>query len=191
MSPLRAVPSPAGQVVSFPDELERQRQRKQRRAQRQQFHAELARLSGTARVMPLEPVQDAEEGAEFSPEVQVLIWERAGGECELRGFRAIDCWGPLGFHHRKAKGSGGSRDGELGRASNGLLPCAAHHVNWIHAHPGAAGDLGLLLSKAPRIRPAQERVSFDGGLTWWYLTDDGGKVAAGPPPGGSALVAAA
>jgi hypothetical protein len=67
------------------------------------------------------------------------IQVRARGRCEAATAGAPGaCAGPMDGHHRLPRSKGG-RD----VPSNALWVCRRHH-DWIHQHPAAATELGLL-----------------------------------------------
>lgn len=82
---------------------------------------------------------------------------------ECQGRRAVAA------HHRRPRGSGGSRRPETNRAANGLAVCDADHA-WIESFREQAYRFGWLLkqhqipSEVPVLRRGQ----------WVLLDDDGG-----------------
>jgi 5-methylcytosine-specific restriction endonuclease McrA len=76
----------------------------------------------------------------FPPVVQKLIDARDGGLCQRCGSD-----GRMERHHRRAKGSGGSR-----ARSHTQCPCNALSLcwrchRWAHEHPARARDLGIVV----------------------------------------------
>lgn len=118
----------------------------------------------------------------FPPPVRELIVAASGGRCVLARWRepgVPDCWGPLEAHHRDSIGAGGTSLDWKHDAGNGLLLCAAHHVAWVHAHPGRARILGLIVGMGLHFKDVP--VSFDGGVTWWRLEPGTGARLAPEP----------
>lgn len=86
-------------------------------------------------------------------------------------------------HHRRNRGSGGSRNPAINLPSNLLLVCGTPTTlchGWIGNHPAEAMDLGFSVSTNGRIAPSAVRVKHAvHGLI--YLLDDGGWLPAGEP----------
>ncbi len=108
----------------------------------------------------------------FSWDVKHTIFERAEGRCEW-------CWlaAPDGdFHHRCARGMGGSLDEVLGRAGNGVLLHRGCH-NYLEANPDRARALGFRVDQG--IDPKTVPIRL---LTGWVLLDDLGGVVGTDDP---------
>lgn len=103
----------------------------------------------------------------FSRETKALIERRSGGRCERCG-ATLDVAGGT-VHHRRPRGSGGSREAALAVASNGLRLCGRCHDH-VERHRKAAYVFGWLVRdrSVPSERPVR---LWDG---WAYLQDDGG-----------------
>ena len=102
----------------------------------------------------------------FSDEVKHLIYERGDGRCDW-------CWlkAPDGdFHHRCARGMGGSDDEALGETSNGCLLHRGCHT-YLEDHPDKARAWGFRVDSGvdPKTVPIRLYVG-------WVLLDDLGGV---------------
>ena len=186
---LRAVPAPAGDVISLTDRIAARDARRARLDERRRDQFELAAVAGTLPDYPdgAPPQPDPDLDPEFPPAVRILVaarFDRPRGGCDLWASGTGDCWGPLGVHHVEPKGSGGTRRPGLAVASNGALLCAVHH-GWVHHNAVRAGAWGLLRSKLGASRLAAGVMSVDGGRTW-VKVDNAGKFRVIPPPGGDA-----
>jgi len=108
----------------------------------------------------------------FSPAVRRLVFNRAGGCCEVCG-REITDGVPRSLHHRRPRGMGGSKRPETNGAANALLVdgdgVAGCH-GWIESHRTEALELGLLVPQG-RI-PADVPVTLLAGVV---LLDDYGN----------------
>ena len=98
----------------------------------------------------------------FSPLVRKVITERAAyspGDvaiCEVQ----VDCLGSLAVqhHHRRPRGSGGSRRPETNGAANGLAVCGPCHL-WIETNRKEALAAGWLVPqhRTPSEIPVRRR----------------------------------
>lgn len=102
----------------------------------------------------------------FSESVRALVDYRSGGYCEVC---SVPCSGAGQYHHRRARGMGGSRDPRSGSASNCLFLCLPDH-EWVERFGrDVARDKGWLVRQG--VDPAQVPVwRFD---RWVLLTDTG------------------
>lgn len=117
---------------------------------------------------------------EFSPAVVRRAWARDGEACFLcrRPLRWHERGIGWSMHHRRPRGSGGTR--RLMTCANGLILCGHATTpggchRWVESHRETATLWGLLISLnavGPEFDPANVRVQRDDG-TWWLLTDDG------------------
>ena len=101
--------------------------------------------------------------AEFTPEVIAVIDGRSMGVCEVCGNARI-----AEHHHRRPRGSGGTRRADAALASNGLGVCRTCH-RLIHANGNLANVMGWLVRQ--NTHPAAESVVIRG--IRMYLDDDG------------------
>ena len=76
--------------------------------------------------------------AEITEATREVIAQRDMGCVGARLIDGVPCWGPLDPHHILRRSQGGSNDPE-----NLVTLCRAHH-DWVHGHPDASVDLGLL-----------------------------------------------
>lgn len=104
----------------------------------------------------------------FSETVKARVMARSGGYCELCG---TGCEEVGEYHHRRNRGSGGSRDPRVGQASNCQLLCPPCH-SWVTSNTSEARDVGAYVSKFG-IPPAEVPVLRYG---QWVLLDDQGGV---------------
>lgn len=132
------------------------------------------RKAALATVTPLPQRRRKDTGPDKA--TRKLLWERAGGRCEL-------CWLSVGLvpHHRKPRGIGGTVDPAINRLSNLLLLCPACHLGTkgVERERLRAYDLGHLVYRNhdPRTTPvlllAHGRVLLD---------DEGGYEPCPPSP---------
>jgi hypothetical protein len=101
----------------------------------------------------------------FPPKVRELIARRADGNCEVCGAPAQ----VTQQHHRRPRGSGGSKAPDTNLASNGLSVHPGCH-NWIEGHREEALHFGYLVRQGHN--PAEVPVWI--GWRWVYLTENGG-----------------
>ncbi len=108
----------------------------------------------------------------FSKQVRDRILERSQGQCEICGLAA-----PEQIHHRRPRGSGGSKAADTNRAANGLAICSSCHAI-VESRREFALDRGWLVRQG--YSPVNVPVVFHG--SWALLTDDGGvfRPPAGP-----------
>lgn len=105
----------------------------------------------------------------FSDEVHAILDGRSMGRCEVCvGGRVVE------HHHRRPRGSGGSKDRETNLPSNGLALCGPCH-RMIESHRTVALLLGWLLPQG--VDPAARRVMYRG--EWAVLSTDGGVTYLG------------
>lgn len=99
----------------------------------------------------------------FSDEVRAIGGSRSGGLCEICGAGRV-----TEHHHRRPRGSGGTRRTETNQASNLLATCNACH-RMIESNRTVARLLGWLVpqGKVPALTPVMYRGE------WCYLNDDG------------------
>lgn len=105
----------------------------------------------------------------FTPAVHDLINERSSGVCEKCG----NDWADPQHHHRRPRGSGGSRRESTNTASNGLALCERCHSG-VESNRNQALIHGWLVNQNgdPRLVPVLTRHG------WVRLTDAGGIEAA-------------
>lgn len=99
----------------------------------------------------------------FAPATCDVIDSRSGGWCEACNTRQA-----VERHHRRPRGSGGSKRADTNTAANCLHLCGVCH-RLIESHRALAYLLGWLLSQ--NQSPDQQRVMYRG--DWALLTDDG------------------
>ena len=107
----------------------------------------------------------------FPKPVRDLIVARSQGMCEICGFAV-----PEQIHHRRPRGSGGTRRPETNEAANGLAACSACHA-LVESRRTFALDRGWLVP--PNHAPDHVPVVYQG--NWALLTDDGAVFR--PPQG--------
>lgn len=81
-------------------------------------------------------------------------------------------------HHRKPRGTGGTRDTAIGRISNGIVLCGSGTTGchgWVESHRAEASDAGLLMSRLGSDDPVNVPVRRADG-SWWWLTAWGSAV---------------
>ena len=108
----------------------------------------------------------------FSDVVKARVMARSGGMCE---HCEVFCADTGEYHHRRNRGSGGSRDPRVGQASNCAFLCPPCH-RWVTANTLAAKELGLYVSKFG-TPPAEVPVWRRGQRV--LLDDEGGITPAG------------
>ncbi|QRY51819.1 hypothetical protein [Mycolicibacterium septicum] len=103
----------------------------------------------------------------FSPKTRQLINERADFVCELCGAAPVEQ-----HHHRRARGSGGSKDPMTNTPANAFAICAADHAR-IESYRTEALDKGWLVrqGKNPSEIPILYRgryalLSVDGSIEY-------------------------
>lgn len=86
--------------------------------------------------------------AEFTAEAMRLMRERSGGLCEVQWPSVCKGSGSaLVGHHRRPRGSGGTKR-ELSRlAANGLMACTWCHDFLEHGERGQARELGFIVDQ--------------------------------------------
>ncbi|MGE2733807.1 HNH endonuclease [Mycolicibacterium vaccae] len=111
---------------------------------------------------------------DFPPPVVEIVDERAGGRCERCGEIASD----LQNHHRRPRGSGGSRRPDTNVASNAGRLCGLCHRT-VESYRAKAYDEGWLVrqSQSPMATPVLYRGR-------WVLLDDLGDTYRIPTPTG-------
>lgn len=107
----------------------------------------------------------------FTPLVRLKIQERSGGLCERCGKNPVEQ-----HHHRRPRGSGGSRRPETNKAANALGLCMYCHAD-IEDHRSQALKYGWLV---PQHRIPSEVPVLRRGL--WAMLDDHGDYVSIPEP---------
>jgi len=104
--------------------------------------------------------------AGFSPQVRAMVEEREGGRCARCGRPGNQA------HHRRPRGSGGSRRPSTNGVANGLWLCPDCH-RFIEANRTIALELGWLIAQEDTEcpEPADAPLVYRG--VWMYLTNDG------------------
>jgi hypothetical protein len=100
---------------------------------------------------------------EFTPQAHAALDTRSMGLCEVCGGGTV-----TEHHHRRPRGSGGTKRPETSTASNGLAVCHDCH-RLIESHRALALLLGWLVPQMGD--PAQSPVLRRG--VWVLLADDG------------------
>ena len=108
----------------------------------------------------------------FSEVVKARVMARSGGYCEICH---CDCSELGAFHHRRPRGSGGSRDPRSGGAANCLLLCPADHDRIERLERAEARDRGWIVRQGQD--PAEVPVWRN--RRWVLLDDEGGITPAG------------
>jgi len=106
----------------------------------------------------------------ISDEVKRIVWDRAGGRCEMCGAAASD----LQYHDRRSRQH--SSCGDPDSASNSLLLCLIDHHR-VESHRINAHEHGQLLRAGQS--PDAEPVLYRG---MWMLLDDYGFTYRIPQP---------
>lgn len=104
----------------------------------------------------------------FSPKTRRTVLDRSGGICELCGVRPVDQ-----LHHRRPRGSGGSKRDDTNTPANCFAICEPDHRH-LESHRTEALDNGWLVRQGrdPEHVPLLYRrthfviLSADGGLTY-------------------------
>ena len=109
----------------------------------------------------------ASKGA-FSPKTKEILLARSGGRCDMCG---IAVQHPH-FHHRRARGMGGSGRDSTAGAENGLVLHPACHDK-VESHRDIAHYFGWLVRQSSE--PSEEPVKMHDG--WWLLDRFGGRHA--------------
>lgn len=104
----------------------------------------------------------------FPPAVRDIVVNRSMESCEICGAGRV-----AEIHHRRPRGSGGSRDPETNRASNALGLCRDCH-RMCESYRRVAELMGWLVSQ--RNRPSAEPVMYRGLRS--FLHDDGSVTPA-------------
>ena len=107
-------------------------------------------------------------GGAFSPEVCELVIVRSNRRCERCGLSLERAH----FHHRDARGMGGTSLDRLGFASNCLLLHPRCH-QWIEDHPRISTSLGHMVVPPDVALEVPVRL-WDG----WFLLDDMGGLTS-------------
>lgn len=100
---------------------------------------------------------------EFTNDVRMVIDARAGGLCEICRVAPVEQ-----FHHRRARGMGGTKRRATALPSNGLGLCAQCHY-WVEANRRESLRLGYLCRQEQE--PSAVAVLLDGRFV--FLTDTG------------------
>lgn len=119
------------------------------------------RQPGAARAKKTKP--RAPEG--FSKPVKAIMFGRSGGRCEVD-----DCGPASTCHHRGARALGGTSEGWVNQAANGLVVADPCHLR-IELNRTAAYVNGWLVSRLGDKRAADVPVLYRG--EWVLLADDG------------------
>ena len=92
----------------------------------------------------------------------------------------------LHIHHRRPRGTGGTRNTSIGEPFNGVALCHTHHT-WAETHRDTARHLGWL---TPHPHPDHPYWTLQWGWIAWTLLDDGQPCwcirLVNPPPGPAA-----
>ena len=105
-------------------------------------------------------------GTGFPDEVHAVVDLRSFGRCEVCGDGRV-----TDHHHRRPRGSGGSRRVETNSAANCLALCHTCH-RMVESHRSVALLMGWLLPQTT-TRPGAARVMYRGE---WRLLDAVGNV---------------
>lgn len=100
----------------------------------------------------------------FSPTTREQVSARAHYMCERCRLKPGEQW-----HHRRARGAGGTKRPETAFASNGLFVCAACHA-WIESNRSESQRLGYLVRQSMDPRDVAVWI----GDRFVFFTDDGG-----------------
>jgi hypothetical protein len=103
--------------------------------------------------------------------IREALYERAGGRCEISGRPLGDSWAA---HHRRKRGSGGTRKPDVHTLPNLLALChEAHNLGRPSAHldPAWAAERGFMIPEweVPRLTPVKILCR-----KWVLLTSAGG-----------------
>jgi len=91
----------------------------------------------------------------FSPAVRRVIKERAGIDGEFVVCERCGIWTKEPqLHHRRPRGSGGTRRPSTNLAANGLVLCRLCHM-WVERNRAESEDLGLLISQHTTEEPCE------------------------------------
>lgn len=100
----------------------------------------------------------------FPPEVRELVCERAKGCCERCHIATPD----MQLHHRRPRGSGGSKAADTNTASNAVLVCARCHRD-IESQRKNSLHYGWLVRQG--AKPAEIPIWME--WQWVLLTNEG------------------
>jgi hypothetical protein len=102
---------------------------------------------------------------EVPQDVKDAVRARAAGRCECCGINAVT--GNTAYHHRRAKGMGGSRDSATHTPQNVVLVCGRDNKSGchgdIHGHPFEAREAGWTVRQG--ADPARVPVLLHDGRT--------------------------
>jgi hypothetical protein len=101
----------------------------------------------------------------FPKPVKAIMFGRSGERCEID-----DCGPASTCHHRGPRSAGGTREGWVNQAANGLVVADACH-NRIESNRTAAYVNGWLVSRLGSKQAADVPVLYRG--RWVLLADDG------------------
>lgn len=113
--------------------------------------------------------------AEFTEEARAIMQMRCLGECEVQWPNVCQGHQPLQAHHRRPRGSGGTKRMSSRLAANGLMACLWCHDFLERGERGQARELGFIVSQ--NAEPATVRV-FYRHERYALLDNDGNVVAA-------------
>lgn len=114
----------------------------------------------------------------FSPRTAAVIIERDHGRCFVCG-RKVDLSQrgiAYSLHHRRPRGSGGSKLAWVDLPSNGIIACGSGTTGchgWIESHRAEARDLGYLVPLNGIQLPSEVPVARWDASNLVYLTDNG------------------
>jgi 5-methylcytosine-specific restriction protein A len=103
----------------------------------------------------------------FTPKTRKTIFDRAQGRCERCTLRPIEQ-----YHHRRARGAGGSKRPDTNTSANGLGLCSPCHLH-IERNRTEALDHGWLVRQGHD--PTRVPVYYQGSQ-WVCLTIEGSYV---------------
>ena len=104
------------------------------------------------------------------------VRDRADGKCEVCGKYDPGC----NFHHRRAKGMGGTRNPRIHDAQNLIFACGLGNTSGchgdIHGNPAYSKAMGWIVSRFSPYEPEQVPVRLWDGMFW--LNPDGTRTRA-------------
>jgi hypothetical protein len=110
---------------------------------------------------------------EIPADVKVLVWVRAGGRCEVCEVDLVTGRTMFNYHHRAARGMGGSSSPDRHSPSNVLLVCG-HGSTFDGCHRDIELNPSWSFERGYRVRhgydPAEVAVRLHG-HTWLLLPD--------------------
>lgn len=126
------------------------------------------RRTGIASRKLSKPPRRAQEIAQATgyQQARLIIWERAGGHCEMTGCGRVISTDGMNAHHRRLRSAGGTD------CPCGLMAlCALCHHQRVHAHPANARDHGWIISRFDKRDPSQVGMLLAAGFR--FFTCDG------------------